>query len=37
MAGACECGNGPSGNIKCGIAEELSASKAKLCPMELGK
>ena len=36
MAGTCECGNEPSGSIKCGeFAEDRLASEGGLCSMEL--
>ena len=39
MAGSCECGNEPSGSIKCGefvgVAEDLLASQGGLCSKEL--
>jgi hypothetical protein len=38
MAGSCECGNEPSGSIKCEkvrVAEDLLAPQEGLCSMEL--
>jgi hypothetical protein len=39
VAGTCECGNEPSGSIKCGefldCAENWLASEERLCCMEL--
>jgi hypothetical protein len=39
VAGCCDCGDEPSGFIKCrgvlSIAEDLLASEEELCPLEL--
>ena len=39
MAGCCECGNEPSGSVKCGkfleLVEALLASQEGLCSVEL--
>jgi hypothetical protein len=39
VAGCCECGNEPSGSVKCGkfleLAEDLLASQEGLCSVKL--